>query len=132
MKKLTIAFLLAISVVITLLAFDDRGGGAPEGSQAITTGTTTTLNNDAILVRINPATTLASHTITMAAAPIDRQTVYIFCGGTIASGAVVTTFSLVANSGQALVQVSAPTSLTFGDCLVYMYSGSDSKWLRLK
>lgn len=109
-----------------------RGAVAFGSYQDITSGTTTTIGNNINTVTVNPGSTLASHTITLPAAPKNGQEVKIEFGGTLTSGTVVTTLSIAANTGQALIQPSAPTTAVAGDCLIYHYKTANAKWYRVK
>jgi hypothetical protein len=123
MKKL----LFVVFALIPAILFSQTRS---EGLQSITAGTATTLNDDVSIVKVNPASTLASHTITMPANPADRQEIYIFFGGTLTSGTIVTALTIAANTGQGLVQISAPSKGVFGDILSYWYDRASQKWYR--
>jgi hypothetical protein len=84
-------------------------------------------------VNVNPSTVLASHSITLPAAPIDGDEVYFSFGGTIANGAaVVTTLSIAANAGQTLRQSLTPTTAVGGDVIAYEFNSALSAWFRVK
>lgn len=100
--------------------------------QTISTGTATTISNGIQTVYIDPATLLATHTITMPAAPYDQQVITFIAGGTVAAGAtVVTTFSFAANSGQTLYQAITPTIAKGGDTFTWQFNSTTSRWTRL-
>lgn len=103
-----------------------------ENVQSITSGASTTLNDDVKIVKVNPGSILVTHTITLPANPYDRQEITIFFGGTLTSGTVVTTLTIAANTGHGLIQVSAITTAVFGDCLIYFFDKTDNKWYRKK
>lgn len=100
------------------------------GIQTITTGTATTLTSYRALV--NPASLLASHTITMPASPADGDIVDIDFAGTIAVGSeAVTTFSIVANAGQSINHSGiTPTNALGGSSYTYVYYTSITTWKR--
>lgn len=62
-----------------------------EGLQIITEGSTATVSNGVRDVFIDPGSLLASMSLTLPAAPSDRDEIRIFFGGTIATGAAVVT-----------------------------------------
>lgn len=103
-----------------------------EGTQTITTGTATTISNDVVWVFVNPAALLAAHSITMPAAPADRQEVTVWFGGTVSSGTVITVLTIAANTGQSLIQVSVPSTAVVGDCIIYVYFRATNTWYRKK
>jgi hypothetical protein len=97
-----------------------------------TSGGTYTIPNNVNWVKVNPASTQASLTITMPAAPVDNQRVDISFGGTVTSGAVITSLTMAANTGQALLQSAAPSTGTAGTTISYKYSLSNTKWYRIQ
>lgn len=100
-------------------------------TETITSGTTTTIASATHVVIVDPASVLASHTITLPAAPYDKQEVAIYFGGIVAGNAtVVTTLTISANTGQALMQKAAPSTALGGDCFIYKYVSSNAKWYR--
>lgn len=101
--------------------------------QIITTGSATTLANakGPIQVLVNPAATLSAHAITFPATPVDGQTVSIVFGGTMTSGVVVTSTTVVANTGQGVIEPAAPGSKSAGTALAYRYNLANTKWYRL-
>jgi hypothetical protein len=97
--------------------------------QVITAGTATTLAQADILVTFNPATPLASHTVTLPANPLDQQVVKFQAGGTITSGNVITSFNVLPNTGQQIVQSSTYTGLVAGLVIKYfIYQASTNQW----
>ena len=108
------------------------GGVEFAGKQTITTGTASTIADNVFNVYVDPATLLATQTITMPANPSDGQEVRVFFGGTIAAGAtVVTTLTISANAGQSLYQAITPTTAKGGDVLGWSFNSSNSKWYRI-
>lgn len=122
-------FFLFVALFITSHCFSQQ---RMEGIQTITTGTATTIANDVVCVFVNPSALMATHSITMPAAPSDRQEITVWFGGTLTSGTVVTVLSIVANTGQSLLQISAPTTAVAGDCVIYVYYRSSNVWYRKK
>lgn len=104
-----------------------------ENSQTITSGASTTITDGNTIVYINPSSVLASHTITMPPTPQDKQFVKFFYGGTISAGSpVVTTLSIVANTGQTLYQSITPNMANGADEMEYRYETSTTSWRRIK
>lgn len=100
--------------------------------QVITSGSSGTVTAGNYYVNIDPASLLAAYALTMPASPSDFQTVTVHFGGTIAGGsAVVTAFSIVANSGQFFNQAITPTgTYNSGEDLQWTYRASTSTWER--
>jgi hypothetical protein len=100
---------------------------------SITSGSSSTVAAGIYRIDIDPATLLASYTLTMPASPADGQRILIRTGRQIAAGSVVvTSFIISANSGQSLYQAITPTSLSGGDVLEYEYESSTTTWTRIK
>ena len=100
-------------------------------SQIYTSGSTVTVNNTTTWLIINPSATVAALAITMPATPYDNQYVDISTGGTITSGTVITTISVLANTGQTLIQPFALDVIAAGETLTYRYNLSQKIWYRL-
>jgi hypothetical protein len=98
--------------------------------QQVTAGTATTPARANILITFNPASTLASHVLTMPAAPFDQQVVQVEAGGTITSGAVITAFTVSPNTGQRIIQSTTVTTLAAGDFLQWAYNTTLAAWFR--
>ena len=98
-----------------------------------TSGTSIIISNQTkdIWLIVDPSTTLATFSATLSAAPIDGQLVTMSFGGTINSGTVVTTISILPNTGQTILQASTPTAVNAGESISYRYSSSISKWYRI-
>lgn len=103
--------------------------------QTVTSGSTYTVSGSLtprIWVVVNPASVLASLTLTMPATAQDRQEVDFSFGGSVAGGAaVVTTLSIAANSGQTMMDASAPTTANGGQTFKYRYNAALTKWYRI-
>lgn len=98
--------------------------------QIHTAGATLTINYTVDEVIINPATTLASLTITMplTANLFDGQEFKIRFGGTITSGYVVNNLTLTGNSGQSILAGSQITSAISGDGFSIKWDSTTTKW----
>lgn len=111
-------------------------GGLANGSwNAITTGTSSTLTNTTTNTVFNPSSLMASYTLTLPSTTDlpDGFIVMIHFGGIITSGVVVTSLTISANTGQTIIQSSAPTTASAGDCIVYKFlSGGSPTWYREK
>lgn len=127
LKRTNMKKILLIISLLPILCFSQ---GRPEGIQTITSGTATTLSNGVVIVKVNPGSLMATHTITMPASPVDRQEVVMYFGGIITSGVIVTSLTVAPNSGQSIIQVSAITTGVYGDCFIFWYDLSQQKWYR--
>lgn len=111
--------------------FTGSGGGGSSllARVSITSGSSSTgaVNT---LYTFNPASTLASYTFTLPASPTDQQVVEFESGGTLTSGTIITTLSVVPNSGQGIIQSSTPVTLTIGEGWGYRWNSTVSKWYR--
>lgn len=84
-----------------------------------------TIPNGCSTLYLNPAGTLAAGTITMPAAPIDKQVVEV------GSSQIITALTVSANAGQTLLD--APTTIgTVGSGFAYIYNLATTTWLRLR
>ncbi len=99
--------------------------------QTHTTGTSVTLNNATTWLVVNPASVLSALSVTMPATPTDAQRIEISFGGTLSTGEVVTTLTLAANTGQAILESSTPTTVAAGETIAYRYNSSNLKWYRI-
>lgn len=90
--------------------------------QAPATGFTITIADNISDLILNPAGTLATGTITMPATPIDGQKIRI------SSSQTQTALTLSPNSGQSIK--NAPTALTAGIGVGYIYNLSSTTWFR--
>lgn len=101
--------------------------------QVVSSGPTATVTNQVRRVYVDPATVIASLTLTLPAAPLDADQVQVFFGGTIANqAAVVTTLTISPNSGQAISQYSAPANAFGGDMVTYEYRAAAARWYRIQ
>lgn len=83
---------------------------------------TATINNSTTTLLVNPATVVSSLSITFCAAPYQTQIIRIVFGGTITSGnQVVTTLSILPNSGQSVVRKFPSVEAFAGDFLAFQY-----------
>ena len=86
------------------------------------------------LVIIDPTSLIVAKQITFSPNPADQQRVRFVIGGSITTGTVITTLTLVPNTGQGIIGVTgnmvllnvAPGSFAF------MYRTSVAKWYRLQ
>lgn len=112
-----------------LAATGTGGGGSGSGIgidsvQSYTSGSTLTQTAGYNYIQVNPATTQAALTITTATVWHTSNDLYIVAGGTITSGTVITTLSIVAGSGLTIVQSITPTTITAGQVIRYHKIGS--------
>ena len=107
-------------------------GGISYTKTTVTAGSSSTLSAAAYaLVYFDPASLLATYTLTAPASPADGDVIEIIAGGTIAaSTTVVTTFAFAANGGQSLLQTITPVTLKGGDRVRYQYNSAQTKWHR--
>ena len=99
--------------------------------QTITSGTSSTVNNQQTNWLLNLSSLAATFTITLPSAPVDGQIVKLFFGGTIAGGStVVTALTVSPNTGQTITQSAIPTTALSGNCYVYQYNSALSIWYR--
>lgn len=108
-------------------------GFATTSYQSITSGSSATISNAKTTVIFDPASDLGTYTLTLPASPTDGQWIYISAGGTVAAGnAVVSSFTLSPNSGQAIYTSITPTQLFGGDEMAFQYQSSNTTWKRKK
>ncbi|GAB4052523.1 hypothetical protein [Spirosoma litoris] len=102
-------------------------------TQTHVTGATKTLANadGPIQLIVNPAATLSALAVTFPATPFDGQVVTISAGGTMTTGTVVTALTVVANTGQGVLEPTAPGSTAAGKSVSYRYNLGLTKWFRL-
>lgn len=98
--------------------------------QTHTSGSTLTINNTTTWLVINPASTIASLTLTTPASPVDGQKIELSFGGTMTSGVVITSLIISANSGQSMLGTSSFSGLEVTDRLTIQYNSSNNKWYR--
>jgi hypothetical protein len=105
-------------------------GGGLDTIQVHTSGTSVTVSTGVNILYIDPASTLATLTITLPATPSSKGTINIFFGGTITSGNVVTAITITPNSGQTKLEASTPGFVEAGEYISYQYRVSNTKWYR--
>jgi hypothetical protein len=104
-----------------------------EGIQVVTSGTTATVSNGVGTFFLDLASLAATFTLTMPAAPSDQDIVAILPGGTIATGTVVTLFTLSPNSGQSIVGVAlSGVALVAGTVPTYQWRNATNQWYRMQ
>lgn len=88
--------------------------------QTPTTGFTITLNNGDWHVILDPASTLATGTITMPPAPFDGQII------NIRSSQQITALTISPNAGQSVK--GTPTTLALGGIIEAVYRAANTTW----
>jgi hypothetical protein len=84
-------------------------------------------------VYVDPASVIASLTLTLPATPLDADRVEVYFGGTLANqAAVVTTLSIAPNAGHAISQFNAPINAFGGDMVTYEYRAAAARWYRIQ
>lgn len=112
-------------------AYTDRAAGYLQTVIA-TAGSSTLAQIKQNLVTIDPASTMASYTLTTPASPNGGDIITIVAGGTIAlSATVVTAFTFTANSGQT-VYGTIISPLVGGDKMEFIYDSGHARWFRTK
>lgn len=103
----------------------------PQGEYTISSGASSTIADDATIVRVNPGSLISAYTLTLPANPSDRQQLKILFGGTMSNGTmIITNLTLAANTGQSIVQASNPSLITSGDYLIYYFDNKTLKWYK--
>lgn len=108
--------------------FRHDGAYANNGYQNYTAGGSVTVNDNVSYFIYNPATVQSGATITLPANPIDGQTLYIFGGGTVTVGNVITGFTLDGNGfpvigdGASTLKVGKAIELHFFNGIWYALS----------
>ena len=101
--------------------------------QVVSAGPTATVTNQVSRVYVNPASVIASLTLTLPATPLDADQVRVYFGGTVANrAAVVTTLSIAPNTGQAISQFNSPANAFGGDMVTYEYRAAAARWYRIQ
>jgi hypothetical protein len=100
------------------------GGSVAPVQQDYTSGATVTVTNGVDVLNVNPASTLASSTITLPATANTDGFIEIYFGGTLTSGAVVTSLTISPNTGQTIIQAAVPTSANAGEYIKYRLIGT--------
>lgn len=107
--------------------------GAADQLDTYTTGTTHTAASGANVLYVDPASTSSALTLTLPATPHSSNMIYIHFGGTITSGAAVTSFTISPNTGQGVVVPGGYTNIgtvEAGETLVFRYRPSTAQWYR--
>jgi hypothetical protein len=105
------------------------GGSISDDLQTYTSGSTVTVTDGKNILIINPSTLQSAIAITLPATPSARNDIDIYFGGTIAAGStVVTTVSILANTGQTLFEALVPTTMSSGEYLSYKWIPSLNRW----
>lgn len=109
------------------------GGGGSATIQTITSGTSGTVTGSNYWVFFNPSSTLASYASTLPASPTIGQSVVYYFGGTITSGTVITSFTVLPNTSQAIIDNTpiSGTSVTTDNTIQYDYIATNI-WKRKK
>lgn len=106
-------------------------GGSSFTNQNITSGSSATGSGSPLIVTINPASVLPTFAFTMPPSPANNDEVIIRAGGTITTGNVVTAFSTVANSGQAMLDPNPQTYMWAAVTTIkFRWASATSKWYR--
>jgi len=107
-------------------------GGSTLSRQNITSGSSATVTGGNYLVQFNFSSVAASFALTTPASPTDQQIVDIQTGTAIAApNPEVTSFSIVANSGQTLNFAITPSSLNSGEVIRIRYNTTGAYWDRI-
>lgn len=102
------------------------GGVNVDAVQTYTSGTTLTQTTGDNIIQVNPATTQSTLAITTATTSNwhNSNDLWIIPGGTILTGTVITTFSVVAGAGLTLIDDIPPTTIQAGHPLHYHKIGN--------
>ena len=101
--------------------------------QVVSAGPTATVTNQVRRVYVDPASVIASLTLTLPATPLDADQVQVYFGGTVANrAAVVTTLSIAPNTGHAISQFNSPANAFGGDMVTYEYRAAAARWYRIQ
>ena len=101
--------------------------------QVVSAGPTATVTNQVGRVYVDPASVIASLTLTLPATPVDADQVQVYFGGTVANrAAVVTTLSIAPNTGHAISQFNSPANAFGGDMVTYEYRAAAARWYRIQ
>ena len=108
------------------------GSGTANGTQTISSGVSATIGDNTKTVFIDPGAALSKLVVTLPGNPVDGQEVRIVCGGTLYSGAVVSSLTINTNSSQAIIQSVAPAKASAGESFIYQYRSGIKKWYRIQ
>lgn len=115
---------LSISGTFTTPGFNRSGVFCGTSLQYVTSGSNFTIDNGVSTVIVDPGSTTAAQTITMPAAALDGQLLFIAFG---TNG--VTALTIAANSGQTVV--GAPTTGLAASPASFVYRNSNTTWYRV-
>lgn len=102
------------------------GGSTVDVIQSHTSGSSVVAASTTNVLLINPASRLATLSITL---PASSDNISIFFGGTMTSGEVVGTLTLVPPSGTTILQASTPIEIQAGESIVF--KKISSVWRRI-
>jgi hypothetical protein len=102
------------------------GGGSTLSRQVITSGSSATVTGGNYIVTFDPSSTLSTFNLTLPSAPSDLSVVEIEAGGTITSGAVVTSLTITGTK----IQSVPVTTINAGEYIKYRYRASITTWYR--
>lgn len=128
----TPAYCLAVDASGNVIVTTCGGSASTLTRQVITSGTSSTVTGGNYIVTIDPASTLATYTLTLPASPSDLDIVQVDFGGTLTSGMIVTTLVISPNSGQTILDNTPPPSATADNTLFYRYRSANTTWYRFK
>lgn len=114
----------------TKLLLNTGGGSSSLTRQVITSGTSATGTSPNLIVTFNFSSTAASYTFTMPASPADQQIVEFEGGGTLTSGAEVTSLTISPNSGQSIIGLTTLNTFNVGEYAKYKWNASLSAYMR--
>jgi hypothetical protein len=101
--------------------------------QVVSAGPAATVTNQVGRLYVDPASVIASLTLTLPATPLDADQVQVYFGGTLANkAAVVTTLTISPNTGHAISQFNAPANAFGGDMVTYEYRAAAARWYRIQ
>jgi hypothetical protein len=121
------------ATTLTTATVTSRNASIPNEQVDTTGGSTISVGIGVRRLIVNPATVIASLTITLdAIADSKKGLLNIHFGGTITvNQPVVTTLAIAAPSGQTLQQNLTPVNAFSGDVLTYEYSPTSTQWRRV-
>jgi hypothetical protein len=98
-------------------------------NQTVTSGATATVTNYVNNLFVNPASVLATHTLTLCPSPYNNQITNIYFGGTVTEdNTVVTLFTLLPNAGHTLSVAITNQTMVSGECITLRYVAATLKW----
>ncbi len=112
--------------------YSGGSGGISYTRQVHSSGATVTVTGGNYILTIDPASTLAAVAVTMPASPNDLEIVEIGFGGTLPAGTVVTSLTILPNSGQTIQDNTPPGNGMADNTLYYRYYTAKTVWQRIK